>query len=54
VSASDRRKDADLLAAGERVMRVTGRRLERRPEELVARLAAAISTIRLDDAPLVN
>jgi hypothetical protein len=51
---SDRRKDAAPLVAGERVMRVTGRRLGRRPEEHVARLAAAISTMRPRDAPLVN
>jgi very-short-patch-repair endonuclease len=50
----DRLKDAALQLAGERVLRVTGRQLERRPHELVARLAAAISTIRPPDAPLVN
>jgi hypothetical protein len=42
------------MLAGERVTRVTGRQLERRPEELVARLAAAISAIRPRDGPLVN
>jgi very-short-patch-repair endonuclease len=51
---SDRLKDAALQLAGERVIRVTGRQLERRPHELVARLAVAISTIRPRDAPLVN
>jgi very-short-patch-repair endonuclease len=51
---SDRLKDAALQLAGERVLRVTGRQLERRPEELVARLATAISTNRPRDAPLVN
>ena len=40
---SDRLKDAALQLAGERVLRVTGRQLERRPEALVARLATAIS-----------
>jgi very-short-patch-repair endonuclease len=39
---SDRVKDAQLQLAGERVMRVTGRQLERRPEELVARLAVGL------------
>jgi very-short-patch-repair endonuclease len=51
---SDRLKDAALMLAGERVMRVTGRQLGGRPEELVARLAVAISTIRPTPAPLVN
>jgi very-short-patch-repair endonuclease len=51
---SDRLKDAALQLAGERVMRVTARQLEGRPEELVARLAVAISTIRPTPAPLVN
>jgi very-short-patch-repair endonuclease len=51
---SDRLKDAALMLAGERVIRVTGRQLERRRHELVARLAVAISTIRPRDAPLVN
>ena len=50
----DRLKDAALMLAGERVMRVTGRQLERRPHELVARLAAAISIVRPRDGPLVN
>ena len=51
---SDRLKDAALQLAGERVMRVTGRQLERLPHALVGRLAAAISTIRPTLAPLVN
>jgi very-short-patch-repair endonuclease len=51
---SDRLKDAALQLAGERVMRVTGRQLEGRPEELIARLATAISIIRPTPAPLVN
>ena len=51
---SDRLKDAELQLAGERVIRVTGRQLERRPHELVARLAVAISTVRPPHAPLVN
>ena len=51
---SDRLKDADLQLSGERVIRVTGRQLERRPHELVARLAVAISTMRPHRAPLVN
>ena len=51
---SDRLKDAALQLAGERVMRVTGRQLERRSEELIARLAVATSTIRPRESPLVN
>lgn len=51
---SDRLKDAALQLAGERVLRVTGRQLERRRELLVARLATAISVIRPPHAPLVN
>jgi very-short-patch-repair endonuclease len=51
---SDRLKDAALQLAGERVIRVTGRQVERRPHELVARLAVAISTIRPGWQPLVN
>jgi very-short-patch-repair endonuclease len=51
---SDRLKDAALQLAGERVLRVTGRQLEGRRHELVARLAVAISTIRPTPAPLVN
>lgn len=51
---SDRLKDAALQLAGERVLRVTGRQLERRPEELIARLATAIPANRPRDAPLVN
>jgi very-short-patch-repair endonuclease len=51
---SDRLKDAALMLAGERVLRVTGRQVDRRPHELVARLATAISTIRPSHAPLVN
>jgi very-short-patch-repair endonuclease len=50
----DRLKDAALMLAGERVMRVTGRQLERRSEELVARLAVATSTIQPRAGPLVN
>jgi very-short-patch-repair endonuclease len=51
---SDRLKDAALVLAGERVLRVTGRQLEGRPEELIARLAVATSAIRPRDGPLVN
>ena len=50
----DRLKDAQLQLAGERVIRVTGRQLERRPHALVARLTVAISTMRPTPAPLVN
>lgn len=39
----DRRRDADLLAAGYRVMRVTWRQLTEEPEALIARLAAALA-----------
>jgi very-short-patch-repair endonuclease len=43
---SDRLKDAALQLAGERVLRVTGRQLERRPEELVARFATGLAAAR--------
>ena len=39
----DRRKDADLMLAGYRVLRITWRRLTREPEQLIALLAAALS-----------
>lgn len=42
----DRRRDADLLVAGRRVIRVTHRQLSGAPEELIARLAAALATAR--------
>jgi very-short-patch-repair endonuclease len=41
---TDRIKDAKLQLSGERVIRVTGRQLERRPHELVARLAVGLQT----------
>ena len=40
----DRRKDADLILAGYRVLRITWRRLTREPEAVVATLAAALAT----------
>jgi very-short-patch-repair endonuclease len=40
---NDRRRDAILLAAGYRVMRVTWRQLEEEPEALIARLATALA-----------
>ena len=51
---SDRLKDAALQLHGECVLRVTGRQLQSRREQLVARLAAATSAIRPRDGPLVN
>ena len=39
----DRRKDAELLAAGYRVMRVTWRELTERPEAVLVRLTRALS-----------
>lgn len=38
----DRRRDADLLAAGWRVLRISYARLEREPEWVAARIAAAL------------
>jgi very-short-patch-repair endonuclease len=38
----DRRKDADLMLAGYRVLRITWRRLTREPEQVIATLAAAL------------
>jgi len=40
----DRLRDANLHAAGRRVMRVTWRQIAREPEALIARLATALST----------
>jgi very-short-patch-repair endonuclease len=42
----DRRKDADLLAAGHRVLRVTWRQLADEPHAVVARVASALATGR--------
>jgi len=39
----DRRRDADLAAAGYRVVRITWRQLRTEPEAVVARLAAALA-----------
>lgn len=39
----DRRRDADLAAAGYRVVRITWRALSTEPEAVVARLAAALA-----------
>ena len=41
---SDRRRDADLLAAGVRVMRVTWHQIVDEPEALLVRLAQALAT----------
>ena len=40
----DRRKDADLMLAGYRVLRITWRRLTKEPDQVIALLAAAINT----------
>ncbi len=42
----DRSRDAELVAAGLRVVRVTWRQLEDEPQAVVARLAAALATGR--------
>ena len=39
----DRRKDADLMLAGYRVLRITWRRLTREPDQVVATIAAALA-----------
>ena len=39
----DRRKDADLMVAGYRVLRVTWRRLTKEPDQAIALLAAALN-----------
>ena len=41
----DRRKDADLLLAGYRVLRITWRRLTREPEQVIATIAAALAAV---------
>ena len=43
----DRRKDADLLLAGYRVLRITWRRLTREPEQVIATIAAALAAVPL-------
>jgi len=40
----DRLRDADLLARGHRVLRITAHRLQTAPEAVVARLAAVLAT----------
>ena len=50
----DRRRDADLLLAGERVLRVTHRQLAGGPVALVARLTAALVLPGRGPQPLVN
>lgn len=40
---NDRRRDADLMAAGIRVLRVTWRQIENEPEALMARLAELLA-----------
>jgi very-short-patch-repair endonuclease len=50
----DRRRDADLQLAGQRVMRVTHRQLSGEPIPLIARCAAALAAPGRAPAPLVN
>jgi very-short-patch-repair endonuclease len=50
----DRRRDADLQLAGQRVMRVTHRQLSGEPIPLIARCAAALAAPGPASAPLVN
>lgn len=40
----DRRRDAELIAAGYRTMRITWRQLTQEPEAVAARLGAAIAS----------
>jgi very-short-patch-repair endonuclease len=40
----DRLRDADLQARGQRVLRITYRRLSAAPEAVIAQLAAALAT----------
>jgi very-short-patch-repair endonuclease len=46
----DRRRDADLLAAGWRVLRISYARLEREPAWVAARIAAALERAALEAA----
>ena len=39
----DRRKEADLMLAGYRVLRITWRRLTREPDQVIALIAAALA-----------
>ena len=41
---TDRRRDAELSAAGIRVMRITWRQLVREPEAILVRLTRALGT----------
>jgi very-short-patch-repair endonuclease len=50
----DRRRDADLQLAGQRVLRVTHRQLSGEPVALIARCAAALAAPGRAPAPLVN
>jgi very-short-patch-repair endonuclease len=50
----DRRRDADLQLAGQRVMRVTHRQLSGEPIPLIARCAAALAAPGRASSPLVN
>jgi len=50
----DRRRDADLQLAGQRVIRVTHRQLGGEPEALVARFAGALAAPGRAPRPLVN
>lgn len=50
----DRRRDADLQLAGNRVLRVTHRQLAGEPIAPAARLATGLSAIRPAPGPLVN
>lgn len=50
----DRRRDAELQLAGQRVMRVTHRQLSGEPIPLIARCAAALAAPGRAPAPLVN
>lgn len=50
----DRRRDADLQLAGQRVMRVTHRQLCGEPIPLIARCAAALAAPGRAPPPLVN
>ena len=46
----DRRKDADLMLAGYRVLRITWRRLTREPDQVIALIATALSQAALPPA----
>ncbi len=47
---TDRLRDQHLIVAGHQTMRITARQIDQRPHALIARIASAITTLRLNRA----